>query len=153
MIELYNNTSSKIITLTTLSRANVGKIFSAEYNEKCRKCRLYRVCIGNLRKGMAYRVIYVRNKKHFCPIIKDYMKVVEVIELPFDLTVPIKQAVNGAIITFSKKCNKIDCDNFDVCNPPGLRKGDKIKILKVRNIRIKCPFKINLRVVSAKRIF
>jgi len=153
MVELYKNTSSKIITLTTLSQASVGKIFSAGRNEKCRKCRLYKVCIGNLRIGMAYQVIYVRNKKHFCPIIKDYMKVVEVIELPFDLAVSIKQAVNGAIITFSKKCDKRDCDNFDVCNPPGLRKGDKIRILKVRDIRIKCPSKINLRVVSAKRIF
>lgn len=152
-MRLYKKLSSKIVTLAITSQANVGKIFSAEYNEKCKECRLYRICVANLRRGMAYKVIYVRNKKHFCPIIKDYMKVVEVIELPFDFTVSEKQAARGAIITFHKKCDKKDCDKFDICNPSGLRKGDKVKIVEIKDIRIKCPLKMDLRLVSARRIF
>jgi len=143
----------KIITLIGLSQAKIGRTFLMEYKKKCRTCKLYKVCVGNLRRGMVYKIINVRTKKHFCPVTGEYMKVVEVIELPFDFAISVRQAVEGAIVTFHKKCSKTDCDNYDICNPIGLKEGEKVKILIVKDKKLKCSLNKNLILVSAERIF
>jgi len=105
-----------ILTLVSSNLAKVGYQFQHMGEaEKCRKsCSLYKVCIGNLRRGSIYEVIEVRDKVHPCILIDDKVNVVKVKELPIETLIDSRSAFESAIITYRQhKCSEIACSNYN----------------------------------------
>ena len=140
-----------IVTLVGKGLARVGaKFVHGRAAETCRKCNLYRVCIGNLEEGRVYEVVNVRDKKHYCQLVKDYVYVVDVKEADIEANIKSSMAIEGAIITFKPiECNGCELSRF--CNPVGLKDGDKCKILKIIE-KVSCPKNIPLSKVLLRRI-
>lgn len=126
------NGKTVIITMISKSNAKLGyKFIRHSYPEECLKCSLKHLCADRLEEGRIYQVINIRKNEHYCKLINDKVKVVEVIEPDIICTVPTRIAFEGSIITYnSMKCNEVKCVNFVKCNPIGLKNGDKCKLIK-----------------------
>lgn len=123
--------TGRVVTLIGAKLANVGEefIFSGAAAE-CEECKLKKSCI-NLDVGRRYRIEKVREEiKHDCYIHEDGVRVVEVIEPPIKVAIDAKQAMKGFKIVFVP----VDCELpelFDLCQPMGLKEGDRCTILNV----------------------
>jgi len=121
------------VTLVGKLLAKTGNLFLyAGPAEECKECKLFKLC-HSLKEGWTYRIVKVRKVSHRCPVHFDGVSVVEVEELPLELAIPRKEAIEGAIITVKgRKCRKFSpgCAERWECNNPYLKKS-KVKILKV----------------------
>ncbi|MEW5936925.1 MAG: UPF0179 family protein [Candidatus Thermoplasmatota archaeon] len=96
----------------------------------CRECKVRNICF-HLEPGRHYVVRRVRDASHPCNIHEGGVRVVEVEEVPFEISVPSKLAIEGSTITFqAPKCAKIGCRYYDLCMPQGLRGEQKLQVIR-----------------------
>ncbi len=101
---------------------------------ECFSCPLLKACAGRLEKGRLYEVTSLREKKHRCKIHEEGVRVVEVREAPVRALIPVKLAIQSAVITFEpQECNNLLCKYYPLCRPQGLKSGDKCKVLELWN--------------------
>ncbi|MCD6357582.1 MAG: hypothetical protein DRJ96_00910 [Thermoprotei archaeon] len=136
------------VAMVTRAQARVGLVFRVMPNARCLTCRLYKVCAGLLRPKGRYKILAVRRKAHFCPLIRDYMVVVEVEELPLLAAVESKVAVEGVTLRYeSISCPRDSCPYYEYCTNSPLVEGEKVKVVKVVE-RIACPASRSLMLVE-----
>ncbi|MHA1860448.1 MAG: UPF0179 family protein [Candidatus Asgardarchaeia archaeon] len=69
-----------------------------------------------------------------------------------EAAVPVKMAIEGSVIAYnSQDCSDYACPHFRLCVPKGLVKGDKCKIMEVRE-PLKCPLNRSLVEVLLRRV-
>ena len=128
------------MTLATEVQARKGVIFIVRPSPLCRKCKLFKVCVGNLRPYASYRVEEVRRIVHKCPLTGSPMRVVVVEELPLKLAVSPRKAIKGAVISYQPpSCDLRDCRYREHCFPRALKRGDKGVVKDVLDEVIECP--------------
>ena len=121
----------KIVTLVGAKLANVNDEFIfLGASEKCEDCKLKKSC-ANLEIDRRYRIEKIRDEiKHDCQIHEDGVRVVEVMEPPIKVAIDTKLALKGAKIVFEPvDCGNADYELLDLCQPMGLKKGDRCTIL------------------------
>lgn len=140
------------ITLLPESMAKIGLKFVHEgASNLCLNCKLRRVCVEVLEEGRVYEVVNVRGKKHKCRLVGGTVRVVEVVEAPIEAIVPSKFGVEGLIFTFNPiEC--LDCELYKLCNPEGLKRGDKVRVEKVIE-RVPCEKKGVLVRTVLRRVY
>jgi len=107
----------------------------------CSACRYRGVCVDNLIEGRVYEVIQVIPKKRFhCPLHGGDVLPVEATMPSVEAALGERLARVGAIVKFSppQGCS-LDCPSIDLCRPPGLRAGDKVRVVEVLKEKVKCP--------------
>ncbi len=121
-----------IITLISVQQARIGHKFIF-YNElpECVECNLKTVCSDNLIKGRLYQVVKILSKKHACKILETEMAVVEVEYPPIEALIDTRKVFEGAIIVFEPIEEELPEELEKYREPPGLKKGDKCKIIQV----------------------
>lgn len=146
--------SDTIITLIGEKLAKVGNEFIFRGGAKeCNVCKLKKTCL-NLNKGSKYRITAVRNTgQHDCAVHYQGACAVEVIEAPLEISIESKKAIKGSTIVFEPlSCRVSSCENYGLCHPSGLKKGDKVTIMDVGNDVIEpCSKEYTLKAVEIKR--
>jgi len=124
--------SNKIITLCGKDWAKVGVEFIfLGGKQECENCRLKNICL-RLREGSKYKIVGLRNGDvHDCPLHDEGVVAVEVIELPIIALIDSKIAVEGAKLKFEKRCDNLECDFYNLCNPLELRDGESVVVKSV----------------------
>jgi len=142
----------KYVTLVTEKQAYIGHRYRVIISSFCKKCKLYRICVGNLKENIVYEVVNVRRKTHLCPYLGVKMKVVEVIERPTEIIVKENIAVEGVTVRYSPvRCKEKSCRYHKLCGHPGFSAGEKIRIIKVYDEQITCRMGYRLRKVLVVR--
>ncbi len=143
----------EIITVVGFKQSKTG--FQFLHNQplaECQDCRLYKVCMTNLEANRVYEIIEVRDKNFSCNIHEEGVRVVKVIEADQKAAIHPKFIFPKAIITYqNQECHNLGCPNYSTCVPPGLKKGDKVIILKVKEA-ISCPEEHSLIEVILRRL-
>lgn len=81
-----------------------------------------------------YRIIEVREKTFECPVHGE-VKPVKIVISDLRAALPEKIAIEGALVNFPYiKCDDMRKDLYDLCNPPGIKPGDRVLIKKVEGI-------------------
>jgi uncharacterized protein (UPF0179 family) len=121
------------ITLIGKSQAKVGHKFIFTKNLiACSNCNLKQICTGNLDEGRIYEIINIRPKEHPCDIYEENVVVIEVELAKIKTLIDSKVAFEGATITFKPiELNNVPEDLMEYAEPPGIRLGDKCKIIKI----------------------
>jgi len=136
------------VTLVTEAQAKKGVILIAKPLPSCVKCKLYKVCMGNLRPYARYEVVKVRRISHVCPLTGSPMRVAIVRELPVKVAIASHKAVEGAIVSYSPpNCNVGNCKYRELCFPKALRRRDKGVVKDILDITINCPEGRDLKVI------
>ncbi|MCS3923053.1 UPF0179 family protein [Methanosalsum natronophilum] len=140
-----------IITLigTRIAKKGLEFIFEGECPE-CSKCRLKNICM-RLEKGRKYQIVNIRNETlHDCFIHDQGVVAIEVIKAPIKTTLQSRKAINGSKVVYeSQKCNDDSCEIYKICNPKGIKDGDKATITEiVENVEDKCNKGKSLKVVK-----
>ena len=122
-----------IVTLVGKGQAKVGEVFIHRGpGSKCSDCKYSKVCVENVEAGRVYEIIKVRDKTLFCNQYEMEMRAVEVVNAKILATIPAKQAIQGAIITFrTPMCEEENCSAYELCFPEGLKSGDRCVVLEV----------------------
>ena len=144
--------TKKIITLIGNRQAKKGyKFIHLGHLKECEKCKLFQVCVKNLKTNSMYEVIDVRAKKHECVIHEDGVTVVEVKELDIITSIPANLAFEGATITFNGvECSEHDCEYYEKCIA-NIKSGQKCKINEVlTSKKIPCRINLNLKIAKLK---
>jgi len=145
---------NKIITLCGKDWAKIGVEFIfLGGKQECENCRLKNICL-RLREGAKYKIVGLRDGAvHECPLHDEGVVAVEVVELPIVALIDSKMAVEGAKIRFEgKKCNVLDCEMYNLCNPVELREGDSVIVEKIiGDAPAECKKGFSLKVVELKR--
>ncbi|RLF18704.1 MAG: hypothetical protein DRN06_00720 [Thermoprotei archaeon] len=131
----------RIITLVGEYQARVGyRFINVEPPQTCRGCPLFQACVGRLEPGRMYEVVKVRDKRHPCRLHEGGVRVVEVVEVPITIALPSKLALEDLVFTFNpRRCPSNSCGLYELCNPPLIKRGDRLKVVAVLNERFKCP--------------
>lgn len=127
------------LSLVGVNQAKVGYRFVfVGIPQECKSCGLFRVCLGNLELGRVYEVVGVRSMAHDCALHEVGARVVEVRESEVEAALESRVAVEGGIVTFAPiRCVNEGCPYARLCNPVGLRYGDRCKVVKVSE-KIRC---------------
>lgn len=145
---------NKIITLCGRDWAKIGVEFIfLGGKQECENCRLKTICL-RLREGAKYKIVGLRDGAvHECPLHDEGVVAVEVVELPIVALIDSKMAVEGARIRFEgKRCNILDCEMFNLCNPVELKEGDSVIVEKIiGDAPAECRKGFSLKVVELKR--
>ena len=142
----------KIITLIGNRQAKKGyKFIHLGHLKECKECKLFQVCMKNLKTNSMYEIIEIRPKKHECMIHEDGVTVVEVKELDIITTIPSNVAFEGANITFSGvECKEHDCEYYEKCNT-NIKSGQKCKINEILTPKnITCRKNLKLKIAKLK---
>ncbi|MEW5759221.1 MAG: UPF0179 family protein [Candidatus Thermoplasmatota archaeon] len=136
-----------IVTLVGKTQAKVGfEFIYIGHLSDCKECRLKTVCF-NLDTGRRYVVKAVRDVEHTCKIHEEGVRVVVVERLPIKAGIDGKLAIEGSTITYEERnCPNLECEHHKICQPYGLKKNEKFKIVKVCE-DIVCPEKNELKTV------
>ncbi len=114
---------------------------------RCQNCEIKNSCCG-LEKNKWYKVENVRDKTHRCKVHHEDVVVVEVSQVPVKTVAPGRTAVEGSVITRDGiDCDKLNCENYRICNPPGVEADTKYSIEKVGK-SIDCPKGKDLKLVE-----
>ena len=142
-----------VITLIGVRQAREGYAFIHQGSSpNCKNCGYYRVCIENLEEGRVYRVVGLRENVFQCGVHEGGVRVVEVVESDIEAALPLRMAMEGALIPFQKlECEAISCINHEFCVPRGLVDGDRCTILKIDE-KIECPEGLSLVKVLLHRL-
>ncbi|WP_456327436.1 UPF0179 family protein [Archaeoglobus sp.] len=144
---------NKIITLCGKDWAKVGTEFIfLGGKQECENCRLKNICL-RLREGAKYKIVGLRNGDvHECPLHDEGVVAVEVVELPIMALIDSKIAVEGAKIRFEKRCDNLNCELYNLCNPLELKDGDSVVVKAiVGSPPIPCPKGYSLKIVELER--
>lgn len=142
-----------IITLIGTKLAKVGNEFIFKGGVKdCEACKLNKTCLS-LNVGGKYKVVKIRTGgKHDCFIHESGVNAVEVIESPILVSVESRKAIKGSKIVNDISCSFSDCDNYSLCMPDGIRKGEKFTIIDIKeDISDSCRKGYSLKVAEVKR--
>jgi uncharacterized protein (UPF0179 family) len=141
------------ITVVGVKQSKTGFLFLHEKPlAECKDCRLYKVCMTNLEAERVYEIIEVRNKNFPCNIHEEGVQVVKVVEADREVAINPKFVFPQAIITYqTHECHNMSCLNHSTCVPQGLKNGDKVKILKVKEA-VACPERHSLIEVILRRL-
>lgn len=94
--------------------------------------------------GRVYEIVGLRERTFPCKLHEDGVRVVEVVGGDVPAAVPSRVALEGALITFQpQKCESLPCEYSELCEPVGLRDGDRCKVLEVDE-KIKCKRGLSL---------
>lgn len=105
---------------------------------ECRECRVKAVCL-NQEVGRRYRITRVREVSHPCLLNEERARVVEVEPAPPPCSLPVRVAVEGAIIGYEPLvCANAACPNYALCHPLGIGPGQRIRIQDVGG-ELACP--------------
>jgi hypothetical protein len=142
------------VTLIGTRLARVGEefVFNGPAGE-CKGCKLRKACM-NLKVGRRYRVVSIRKTDvHECSLHDGGVIAVEVIEPPIMAAVESKKVRNGSKISFvPPKCDELQCSNYSICHPLGLKKGDRCTISNVLgDLPSSCGKGYALKMVELKR--
>lgn len=141
-----------IVTLLGYKQSREGfKFIFNGSSDLCPQCERRKVCLENLEEGRVYEVIEVHKNKFPCAVHGEVC-VVKVVESDIEAAVPVKMAIEGSVIAYNPQdCSDYECSNFHLCIPKGLVKGDKCKIMEVRE-PLKCPLNRSLVEVLLRRV-
>jgi uncharacterized protein (UPF0179 family) len=134
------------ITLAGRPVAKEGAIFRYSGKaDECDACGLVNIC-HKLRKDRYYKVVKVRDVTHPCAVhIDDKVYVVEVEELPLELSVPQRKALEAALVTLDEpECSWNWCPNHSLCTVPEDLRGIKVKVDEVKDL-LECPRGLRLK--------
>ncbi|MFQ6080949.1 MAG: UPF0179 family protein [Candidatus Bathyarchaeia archaeon] len=122
-----------VITLVGVRQAKEGFVFIHQGpSSGCEDCEYYQVCIKNLETGRVYKVVRLREKVFPCKLHEAGVRVVEVVESDILAALPLKLAIEGAVVTFRKaECDIHACEHYELCVPRGLVNGDHCTVLEV----------------------
>ncbi len=110
---------------------------------ECRDCRVKAACL-NQEIGRRYRVVRVRDVAHPCLLNEERARVVEVEAAPPECSLPIRGAVEGALVGYEPLvCANAACPNFRLCHPVGLERGTRLRIESVGR-ELDCPLGYDL---------
>ncbi len=143
-----------IITLigSKLAKTGLEFLYVGEV-EECNRCKFKNLCHGKLEKGRVYKIVSVRSSEHPCEIHNDGVKVVEVCYSNIILCVDTRKAIEGVVLQYSpNRCTNFECENYIFCHPEGIKEGDKFKITKILNEKVKCPKNNNFKKVVVEII-
>jgi uncharacterized protein (UPF0179 family) len=147
------NGVNRIITLCGKDWAKIGVEFLfMGGKQECQNCRLKNICL-RLREGAKYKIIGLRNGAvHECPLHDEGVVAVEVVELPIMALIDSKVAVEGAKIRFERRCDNIECELYNLCNPVELKVGDPVLVKKIiGDPPIECSKGYSLKIVELER--
>jgi uncharacterized protein (UPF0179 family) len=134
------------VSLIGKTLAKEGQVFTyTGQTPECEKCKLAGICQG-LEVGKRYRVEKVRNKEHECPIHDlGTVVAVEVEEMPIEVSVPSKKAMEAAVVTLGEESCPIKwCRNNHLCAGELFGKDTKVALLSVHE-ELECPRKLKLK--------
>lgn len=141
------------VTVVGESQARVGYAFV--FNgpaEACFKCKYYKACLEGLEEGRVYAVRSVLDKALDCKLHSGAGRLVEIEEEAIEAAVEEKKAILGALIDFrAVECGNRVCGNRGLCNPVGLRHGDKCRVVKAGG-KVICPLGFRLLSVRLQRL-
>ena len=146
------NSRKENIILVDEKIAREGYKFIYYEVEECKKCLYKDICTGKLYQDRVYEIVsIIKNKKEIiCPITKDKMIPVKVKLADIETAVPTRKALDNIITNWNHPlCENISCALRTLCFPRGLKKGDKIKIIKVKE-KIICPLNYELTHVTVQ---
>ncbi|MBD3185939.1 hypothetical protein GF325_03835 [Candidatus Bathyarchaeota archaeon] len=150
-------TTEQIVTLALEENARVGKEFVHDkVPSECRSCKLFQICMGNLKKGREYKIVKIKeNISHQCPLYKKQLLVVKVKEKPLIVAFPIRKSFPGMLIKFHPTpCSERKCKYYENCNPARnvIPMGMPVKTLKILcNIKEECKYGHNLSLVQVSK--
>ena len=106
-------------------------------NSSCKDCKVKTICF-HLDTGTKYKIISARDVVHDCPQHDEGVVVVQVEEMPREIIISKRQAIEGTTITFDlHKCSHRGCQYYKLCIPIGMESVLKRKITKVED-KIDC---------------
>lgn len=122
-----------VLVPSYLAHQGESFIFVSPASE-CKRCRHRPACVEGLVPRRVYRIVETREKTFECPIHGE-MRPVRITISDLRAALPERIAIEGAIVNF----HPIECDDmresvYDLCNPPGVRPGDRVLIKKVEGI-------------------
>jgi len=89
---------------------------------------------------------------HDCPLHDEGVVAVEVVELPIMALVDSKVAVEGTKIKFERRCDNINCELYNLCNPVELKNGDHVLVKKIiGDPPVPCAKGFSLKIVELER--
>ncbi len=126
-----------IITLVSYVVAKEGHTFVASQpSEECINCRFKSVCVDKLKPNHVYKVVKVMNIKNSCKV-NERVVTVEVEEIPVEVVIPKKYAVEGLRFKYKKiSCDK-RCDLRNLCSTRLIADGAVVKVVEVGK-RVDC---------------
>ncbi|MGC9019790.1 MAG: UPF0179 family protein [Candidatus Methanodesulfokora sp.] len=126
--------SERIILVPSyLAHQDESFIFISSASE-CNKCKHRPACVEGLMPGRVYRIIEVREKTFECSVHGE-VKPVKITMSDLRAALPEKIAIEGALVNFpSIKCNDMRKRMYDLCNPPGIKPGDRVLIKKIEGV-------------------
>lgn len=139
------------VSLIGRSLAVEGQVFTyTGPAPECGECKLNTIC-QSLTVGKRYRVLKKRDREHDCPIHdQDRVVAVEVEELPLEISIPDRKALESAVVTIEDKgCDRRWCENNRICRIEYVPKGTKIFLISVHE-QLRCPKGLKLRRVIAE---
>jgi uncharacterized protein (UPF0179 family) len=146
--------SDTIITLIGTKLAKVGNEFVFRGMAKeCEPCKLSKTCLG-LNTGSRYRITGIRNGGNLeCFIHDSGVCAVEVVEAPIFVCIEARKAIKGSKIVYEPvMCTISSCENYRICRPEGLKKGDKFTIVNVvGELQGPCEKGHSLKLAEVKR--
>ena len=120
----------------TIAKPGAEFIFMGS-NSSCKDCKVKTICF-HLDQGTKYKIIGARDIVHDCPQHDEGVVVVQVEEVPRDIVIPKRQAMEGTTITFEmQKCSQRGCQHYLFCHPLGMGSSQKRRIVKVQE-KIDC---------------
>jgi len=144
---------NKVITLCGKDWAKIGVEFIfLGGKQECEGCRLKNICL-RLREGSKYKIVGLRDGVvHDCPLHDEGVVAVEVVELPIMALIDSKVAVEGARVRFERRCDDINCELYNLCNPLELNDGDFVVVKAiVGDPPIQCPRGYVMKIVELER--
>lgn len=141
-----------LITLCGLRQAQPGfRFVHLGPTKQCLGCDLLRFCQGRLQEGRIYVVVALRQKVFPCAVHEGGVRAVEVEEATVQAVVPVRLAIEGAVILFNQQeCDMQSCPSSRECHPVGLFNGDRCQVLSLL-ARVDCPKGRELRTALLKR--
>ncbi|MFO8050975.1 MAG: UPF0179 family protein [Thermoplasmatota archaeon] len=139
------------VSLIGRSLAREGAVFTyIGQADECAECKLAKICHG-LESGKRYKVVKVREKEHDCPV-HDKVVVVEVEEVPIEVSLPGRKAMEGAVVELDmEECPRKWCPNQRYCRRDLFHKGQKVTVIAVEEV-MDCPRGLGLKKARVKPI-
>lgn len=133
------------------ARVSYAFVFNGPANP-CFKCKYYKACLEGLERGRVYVVRNVLDKVLECTLHSGAGRLVEIEEGVIEAAVEAKKAILGALIEFREvECGNQACGNRGLCNPVGLRDGDRCRVVEAGG-KVTCPLGFRLLFVRLQRL-
>lgn len=138
------------VTLVGERQAVVGHEFVYRGPQpECRECRVKAACL-NQEVGRRYRVARVREVSHPCLLNEERVRVVEVEDAPPECSLPVRAAVEGALVGYEPiVCANAACPNYRLCHPIGIEAKQRIQVQEIGR-ELDCPLGYALVPVRAR---